>query len=405
MDRPRRIGMLVCSHYPQDPRVRREAEALVQAGFRVDVVCLKKPGQPAHEKKCGVRVHRMPLDRKRAGKLRYIWDYLWFMLLGLAWVTVLHARRRFRIVHVHNMPDVLVLCALPAKLTGARIVLDLHDPTPEVYRTKFGIKPGGRAFRLLTALERMSIRLADHVFTPNIAFRELFIGRGCPPDKIHVLMNSPQEEIFRGAAERTAAAGGGERPFTLMFHGGIYHRHGLDLVLDALDGLRAEISRLRFEVYGEGDWLPDFLALVERRGLAAQVRYRGHVPLEAIAAALPASDIGIIPNRRTAFTEINLPTRIFEYLSAGKPVVVPRTRGILDYFPEDSIFYFDPDDAASLAGEIRKIHNDSRYREDVLRRAIAVYRKHTWKLEKEVLIGQVRRLLEPGGTTQAVARV
>lgn len=393
-----RICMLVCSHYPQDPRVRREAEALVREGYKLDVVCLRKEGQRARGKKNGVRIHRMPMDRKRAGKLRYMWDYLWFMLLGIAWVSALHIRRRYRIVHVHNMPDVLVLCALPAKLTGARIVLDLHDPTPEVYQTKFGINPGGRAFSILAALEQISIRLANVVFTPNSAFRERFIERGCPPEKIHVLMNSPQEEIFCAPAPH--AMSGAARPFTLMFHGGIYHRHGLDLVLDAVDRLREEIPRLEFNVYGEGDWLPEFLKMIEEKRLGEHVRYHGHVPLETIAAAIPSIDIGIIPNRRTTFTEINLPTRIFEYLIAGKPVIVPRTRGILDYFPDGSIFYFNADDANSLAKTIMWVHDDPAHREDVLRRAIGVYQKHAWRLEKAVLVGQVKRLLEPANTTR-----
>ncbi|MCE5229782.1 glycosyltransferase family 4 protein [bacterium] len=390
--RKHRIGMLVCSYYPQDPRVRREAEALVGAGFEVDVICLKRAGQGARDEKSGVRVFRLPMDRKRAGKIRYIWDYLWFMILGAIWLNALHARRRYKIVHVHNMPDVLVLCALPARLTGSKIILDLHDPTPEVYQTKFGISPAGRAFKILVALERLSIRLAHLVLTPNVTFRDLFIARGCPPEKIHVVMNSPQEDVFHDG--HAPAISANDRPFTLMFHGGIYHRHGLDLVLDAINRLRDRIPGLEFNVYGEGDWLQDFLRLVEERNLAGHVRYHGHVPLETIAAAIASIDIGIIPNRRTPFTEINLPTRIFEYLCAGKPAIVPHTRGIMDYFPPDALFYFDADDPASLADQIMRIHDDPAYAAEVLGRAVEVYRRHTWKLEKENLVEQVSRMIE-----------
>lgn len=385
------ICMLVCSCYPQDPRVRREAEALAGAGYPVDVVCLRRAAQPAREVFNGVRIYRVPMDRKRAGKLRYIWDYLWFMILGLVWVTGLHLRRRYRIVHVHNMPDVLVFCALPARLTGARIVLDLHDPTPEVYQTKYGISPTGRAFKILAALERVSIRLADVVFTPNITFRHLFISRGCPPEKIHVLMNSPQEEIFQDSALRIPHS-----EFQLMFHGGIYHRHGLDLVLDAIGRLQDRIPRLRFHVYGEGDWLEPFLGIVRARGLGDCVCYHGHVPLEEIASAIPSIDIGVIPNRLTPFTNINLPTRIFEYLSAGKPVIVPRTRGILDYFPDGSIFYFENNNPASLADAIARIYDDPRRGADVLARAVAIYREHAWNKEKRTLLEQVKRIAANG---------
>src|SRR5439155_24815829 len=53
-------------------------------------------------------------------------------------------------------------------------------------------------------------------------------------------------------------------------------------------------------------------------------------------------DVGIIPNRRSIFTEINFPTRIFEYLARGKPVIAPLTTGIGDYFSKDELVVFNP---------------------------------------------------------------
>ena len=61
------------------------------------------------------------------------------------------------------------------------------------------------------------------------------------------------------------------------------------------------------------------------------------------------SDIGVIPNRRSIFTEINTPTRIFEYLSQGKPVIAPRVPGIVDYFGPEDLVFFELGDADDLA--------------------------------------------------------
>ncbi len=51
--------------------------------------------------------------------------------------------------------------------------------------------------------------------------------------------------------------------------------------------------------------------------------------------------MGLIPNHRSAFAEINTPTRIFEYLALGKPVIAPRAAGISDYFDEGSMIFFE----------------------------------------------------------------
>ena len=56
--------MLAHSYYEEDPRVRREAEALAAAGHGVDVFALRRPGDPGTVTIEGVVVHRLSVDRK-----------------------------------------------------------------------------------------------------------------------------------------------------------------------------------------------------------------------------------------------------------------------------------------------------------------------------------------------------
>jgi glycosyltransferase involved in cell wall biosynthesis len=393
--------MNVFSYYPADPRPRREAEALVEAGFEVDVVCLRDEGQSPEETIAGVRALRLPVRRIRGGKLRYLWQYLAFLVLSFFRLAGLHHRRRYDAIHVHNMPDFLVFGALVPRLSGARIVLDLHDPMPEVYMAKYDLPAAHPVIRALRWIEKLSIAFADLVLTPNLAFKEIFVARSCPEEKVRVIMNSPQESVFRPAAESDSgipndASARPEAPFVVMFHGTVVERHGLDTALAALDRLRDRLPRLVLHVYGEGDFVPRFRELVGELGLDDRVRYFGHVPLETIAAAIPAADVGLIPNKRSPFTEINMPTRIFEYLCYRKPVIVPRTRGIRDYFGEDDIVFFEGGDADGLAEVILRIHDDPDLRERVVRRGLAVYERHRWAQEKLRLVEEVRGLITGG---------
>lgn len=389
-----RVAMAVFSYYPDDPRVRREAEALASSGMDVLVCCLCKPGQQPVESVRGVTVHRLPVVRKRGSPLRYLFEYAAFTLLALFQFARIQRSGAVDIVHVHNMPDVLVAAALVPRLYGARVILDLHDPMPEVFMTKYDLAAGHPVIRILRMLERWSIRYAHRVLTPNGAFRDIFIERGCPAGKIAVVMNTPDPAVFSRQGGDTAIPGPRrEGEFRLMYHGTVVERHGLDTALDALVLIRSALPGVVLHVFGEGDFVESFLARTRALSLESLVVYHGQVSLEDIAATIPSIDVGVIPNKRTVFTEVNLPTRIFEYLAHGKPVVVPRTRGIREYFDDGSLHFFDAGDASGLAGAILSIYRDPAKALSVLEGGTAVFQQFAWPAEKERFIRIVETLL------------
>jgi glycosyltransferase involved in cell wall biosynthesis len=168
----------------------------------------------------------------------------------------------------------------------------------------------------------------------------------------------------------------------------------LDTALKATALIREEVPGLKFQIYGTGDgFMSPCLELVEELGLGGIVNYHGFVPIEEIASAISGIDVGIIPNRRTVFTEINFPVRIFEYLAQEKPVIVPRTQGILDYFGEESLFYFEAGSPESLAETILRVRKDVALRKRVLAEAMEVYSRHRWEVQKAELFAGLNSLL------------
>src|SRR5438552_2458344 len=133
--RPKRHLMVLHSYYPRTaPRTQRQAERLVEAGYEVDVVCLRDVGEPARERYRGVDVHRLSARLDNRNVARQLLSYLRFFRLAAVRLTRLHRRRRYATIHVHNLPDFLVFSALIPKLRGVPVVLDLHDLMPEFYR-------------------------------------------------------------------------------------------------------------------------------------------------------------------------------------------------------------------------------------------------------------------------------
>jgi glycosyltransferase involved in cell wall biosynthesis len=403
----KRAAALVFSHYPSDPRPRRAAEALVQAGMEAEVICLRQDDkEPAHEVFNGVKITRVPLKRKRSGKFGYFWQYGVFLLASffiLAWRTL---SRRYHLVHVHNMPDILVFAALVPRICGAKVILDLHDPMPELMMTIFGLQRNSFAVRVLNRLERLSIRFADMVLTPNIAFQKLFAARSCPPDKLRVIMNSPDETIFgyehlKNSMEFTRDP---LRPFVVMYHGALVERHGLDIAVQAIEMLRDRIPNIRLRIYGKATpFVDQIMEMVAERGLEREVHYYGSKGLGQIAEAIDSCDVGIIPNRRSVFTEINLPTRIFENLARGKPVIAPSTVGIQDYFTSEELVFFDPGDAEDLARKILYVFTQPGELKEIVSRGQKVYLAHTWGKERSKLTALTAELLSENGRAETSA--
>jgi glycosyltransferase involved in cell wall biosynthesis len=394
----KRVAAVVYSGYTADPRPRRAAESLAKEGASVEVICLRETEEePKQERFNGVDVTRVPLKHRRGGKLDYLIQYGSFILLAGSILTGRALQRRYDLVHIHNMPDILVFSALIPKLLGTRVILDLHDPMPELMMSIYGLRGDSFVVRVLKTFEKWSLRFADAGLTVNEACRKIFSARSCPKEKITVIMNAPDEGIFRfrEASKQISGARDSSKPFVIMYHGSLVERHGLDLAVTALRKIRHSIPNAELRIYGRNTpFLEQVMDSVRDSELEQAIRYLGPKKLEEIAQAIGECDVGIIPNRRSIFTELNTPTRIFEYLSQGKPVIAPKAPGILDYFGPHELVLFELGDADDLAAKIEYV---STHPEEMLRmvqRGQRVYRLHTWSSECSRFVDLAKGLLE-----------
>src|ERR1019366_4532715 len=387
----KRVGLVVLSSYPQDPRPRRVAEAFTQQGMHVDYICTSDGEASSHETVNGIEVFRIPIVHRCGGKLSYAYEYSAFILASTAMLLKQSMRRRYDLIYINNMPDVLVASALLPKMMGSKVILDLHDPMPELMTTIFGVDPDSKTIRLLKWFEKWSMARADQVLTVNIACQRIFAARSCPPEKIGVIMNSPDGAIFPfRAAHSRSANRDSRRPFIVMYHGSLVERNGVDLAVEAVARIRDKMPTLQLHIYGKSTpFVEKVMQSVRERGLEQNVTHLGQKPLEGIVQAIEDCDLGVIPNQRNAFTDINTPTRIFEYLALGKPVIAPRTPGIQDYFGDDSLLFFESGNAEELAERIMFAATHPAEALNIAERGQQVYQLHCWDQEWQTLIGLV----------------
>ena len=392
--------MLTHSYYEEDPRVRREAEALVRAGRPVEVFALRRPGDPPTGELDGVRLHRLDVQRHQgAGIGRYLAEYLSFFARAAIAATAAHRRARFALVQVHTLPDFLVFAGLHFRMAGIPLVLDLHEAMPEFFRMRFPAASNATVQRGLLFQERLAILAADAVVTVNDALAARLVALSVPASKVTVVFNSPDLTRFNpGRFDR--------RPFMadgvlrLVYAGALTPTYELDVAIDAMAEIRAQRSQLpvTLDVYGRGDAAEAWTARADALGLAGDVRFHGRIAIEDIPAALAGADVGIAPTRRTDFTDYSLSTKIFEYGAMGKPVVATRLPLVERTFPAASVSLYEPGVAASLATAILTLVDDPLEREARVAKAAACIRERSWARESRPYLDLVEGLIRRRGT-------
>jgi len=392
----RPVAMIVHAYYEEDARVRREAEWLVAHGRPVDVFALRRPGDAEHAVIEGVRVQRLPVRRHQgAGIGMYLAEYLAFLMGATLALARDRRRRGYALVEVHTIPDFLVFAALPARLAGVPVLLDLHEAMPEFFRSRFPRAANPVAHALLRFQERLAIGFADAAMTVNDALADRLCSLGVPASKITVVLNTPRLDLFDRARHprREFRRDGSLR---LVYAGALTPTYELDVVVDAVAGLaggRPDLD-VRLEVYGRGDSEAPLRERVERSGLADRVTFHGRISLESVPAAVAAADIGIAPTRRDRFTDVSLSTKLFEYAAMGKPVVASRLPTVERYFTTDTIATYAPGDARDLAAVIARLADSPDERDGRVARTAERIGSLSWEREAERYRDLVERLIE-----------
>ncbi len=391
----RPICMIVHAYYEEDPRVRREAESLVAAGWEVDVIGLQHPGDPGAAVLEGVNVRRLPVRRHQgAGLPVYLMEYGIFLVRAMFAAAGAQRRRHYGMVQVHTLPDYLVFAALPLKMVGVPVLLDLHEAMPEFFRGRFPKAANPISYKLLLLQERLSIGLADELLTVNEPLAERLRKRGADPDRLTVVMNSPDLRLFSPAAHprRKFMADGVLR---LVYAGAITPTYELDVVLRAMAALRRDRPSLRVVAtfYGRGDAEDSLKALAEELGLADCLEMPGRIPIDTVAAAIAGADIGIAATRLDSYSEVGLSTKVLEYGAMQKPVAATRLPTVELYFGQDTLSLYEPGDPDSLAAAIMHLVDDVKDREARVKRTARRVDELSWAHQAVAYHAVVDRLV------------
>jgi glycosyltransferase involved in cell wall biosynthesis len=396
----RSVCILLQSHYEFDIRVRRKAEALVAAGYSVDVLCLRSSNSQKTYTLEGVNVRTISLSRKRGSLARYGFEYGVFFLWALVSVTVQMAKKRYDVIDVNNLPDFLVFAAIFAKWMGAKVILDMHEITPEFYMSKYGISEDAWLTGLLKYEERVSFEFADHVITINEPILDLLVSRGLSKTKSTIIMNSADEARFNSRLKPCAGANAEDArgKFVMIYHGTLTDVYGLDIAIQAFNMVHSEMPGAEIWILGSGPARDSLRAMAQRLEIDSKVKLIGQVQPADIPAWLNRCDVGILPIRRDVFLDYASPNKLPEFIIAGKAVIISRLKAIQLYFSDEALGYFEPNDPADLAKQMVRLYRDPGVRTRLAARAKQEYEPIRWDVMKRRYLSMMEGLFVAGAS-------
>jgi len=384
--------MVSYSDYESDSRVRRYAELLVNNGYRVDIFAIGQKGEKARVVIGGCRVHRIQARvYNEKSKAMYLLKLLLFFVRSAFFLTWENFKEPYDVIHVHSVPDFQVFAALVPKLMGSKVILDIHDIVPEFYASKFNVSMKSATFKLLVAVEQMSVAFSDHVIAANHIWGKRLRQRSASTGKCTTLLNFPDVKASQLRGKRRD-----DGRFVILYPGTLNYHQGVDIAIRAFSRIKDEVPEADFHVYGQGDQWDSLKKLVEDLGLQDRVFLRGLVPIDQITSLMENADLGVVPKRKNGFGNEAFSTKILEFMVLNVPLIIPDTTVDRLYFNDSVAQFFHAGDENSLSEAMLGLIRNPVRRATLARNASEFVKKYTWKVNQGSYLNLVQSLVHSG---------
>ncbi len=368
-----RVLHLTSVQPPFDTRIfNKECRSLAEAGYEVVLIA----GHDRDEIREGVQIHSVPSPRIRVERI----------VLTTLRVLMAALRERGELYHFHD-PE-LIPVGLVLKLFGKRVIYDVHEDVPSQIRIKYWI-PGWLkpCIAWITALvEKIAPIIFDHMIVANPRVISRFSS-----SRSTLLRNySDPAELF---PHPTTAFG--SRAHRAVYIGAISGPRGVKQMVDAMELLPANLGT-RLDLAGRFG-PANLLSEMHKRPGWRLVDYHGVMDRDGVSGLLAQARVGLSVLHPTPNHLQALPTKLFEYMAAGLPVVVsdiPDWRDIVNNAKCGIIV--DPMDTEAISEAIRWLLEHPQDAQAMGERGRkAVIDHYNWDREKESLLELYQKLLGP----------
>ncbi len=325
-----RILLIWDGEYPWDIRVSKVAQTLLDGGHEIHIVCRNRYGKPRYELYQGLHLHRIAaLPRPLAwanGAFTFpaFFNPVWIIQL----IRTLR-RERCELIIVRDLPmaPVVRVMRLFARVPA---VLDMAECYPEMLRAAWQFE----RFRWSNLLvrnpafadyvERHMTRTLDHIFVMVEESRDRLLRKGVPPERISIVSNTPDLSRFPRPSfpTPTGAAEAAVERVQLLYVGLLNPSRGVDVMIRAAALRAGKPNAFTVRVVGSGKHARALNELASELQVADLVHFDGWVDNSLVPGIVAAATIGVVPHYSCSHWNTTIPNKLFDYMAAGKPVIV-----------------------------------------------------------------------------------
>jgi len=394
------ICMVVDGVYPNDIRVRKEAEALVENGKKVLVICPSKPNDKKEETINGVAVHRIGNNYSHTKKGIYdviesVFNVNPFFYFGLKKVF-----KKYTIdyLHIHDLP--LAGTGYLFKSKVKRLILDLHENFPEALKTWFEWKKSP-IIRLKNNIfmnpknwskkEKKYCEKYDTIVCVVEEMKEKLISKFSIDIKKLVVVSNYEKTTFANNFDEKVAQGiVDDTFFSITYVGGFGPHRGLDIAIKAMPKIINKIPQAKLFLIGKGssDVEEKLRTIVKENHVESYVEFVGYRPFNEVATIMQVSNLNIIPHKANEHTNNTIPHKLFQIMMSKSLLLVssckPLKRIIEQY---DAGLVFEADDSQDFYDKVIEAYisyDEIKYK--IENAYNAVMSKENWEKESLKLV-------------------
>ncbi len=362
--------LILSQWYPPEPAVLIEelAQTLHSLGHEI-IVLTGLPNYPSgnlypgykihlwqRETVAGILVTRVALypDHSQSG-LKRVLNYISFSLSAtlLGWWKM----PRPDVIFVYHPPLTVGLPAIIlAKLWRIPFVYQVQDMWPETLQAT-GMVKNSTILRLVGGFAKWIYSRATTICVISPGFKQNLIAKGVPSEKIHVVSNWIDADLFDTGVldpnlmNRLELNG----HFNIMFAGNMGEAQELEAVVWAASML-GEFKDIQFVFVGDGVALPRLQALAKAMNLT-NIRFLGRFPPQSMPQLYTSADVLLVHLKDDPLFRITIPHKILDYLGAGKPILAG-VRGDAAQVVVDAGagIVCEPEDPEAIAAAVRYLY-------------------------------------------------
>jgi glycosyltransferase involved in cell wall biosynthesis len=398
--------MLLDGSYPQDIRVRKEAEALSQSGIDIRVICRWKKGEVREEIINGVRVIRIGINYSHS--VKGIHDIL-FSIFFIDFVFYFGLKKyvknhNFSLLHVHDLPLVKTAKRILGK--SGKVVLDMHENYPEMLeelnysRKNWYKKWKDRLFfnvKRWKIYEKKVITIPFHIIAVVDEMKEKLIREyHLKPEKISVISNYEKLSFVTESEKDDFSFD--PSIFYLAYVGGISPVRGLETVIDTVDKLKKRGEKVQFLIIGNGNasYLNELKQRTNLLGLNNEVLFLGYKPFKRINYYIEHVNINIIPHVKNEHTDHTIPHKLFQIMIQKAPLLVSSCNPLKRYIESNNAGYvFEAGNVMNLQDVVLIMKsNPSEVKNRIENAYHIASTEYNWEKESEKLVTLVKSFYE-----------